>query len=77
VATTERWAVFQALGDTLPAGGFLHSLEILPLITLILTDFTERIGGDFTLLLSEQVSLCNLFKISSISEISGPIFLSW
>jgi hypothetical protein len=34
----------------------------LPLITLILTDFTERIGGDFTHLLSERFILSNLFK---------------
>jgi hypothetical protein len=40
-------------------------------ITLILTDFTERIGGNFIHLSSEQIILFNLFKISSISEISG------
>jgi hypothetical protein len=40
-------------------------------ITLILTDFTERIGGNFIHLPSEQTILSNLLKISSISEISG------
>ena len=29
-----------------------------------LTDLTERIGGDFTHLLGEQIFLSNLFKIS-------------
>ena len=40
---------------------------ISPLIALILTDFTERIGRDFIHLVSEYALLSNLFKISSIS----------
>ena len=42
-----------------------------PLITLILTDFTEGISRDSIHLLIECVFLSNLFKISSISGISG------
>jgi hypothetical protein len=40
---------------------------------LIFTDFTERMMGRFTQLLSKQVILSNLFTISLISEISGFI----
>jgi hypothetical protein len=42
-----------------------------------LTDFTEKIDRNFTHLLSEQLILSNLFKISLISEISGSHLPFW
>ncbi len=40
-------------------------------ITLISTDFTERIDRNFTHFEGELTFLSNLFQISVISEISG------
>ena len=41
--------------------------QFSPPIALILTDFTDRIGGNLTHLLGEQINLFNLFKIIPIS----------
>ena len=40
-------------------------------MTLILTDFTERVGRSLTHFSDEEAVLFKLFKISSISEVRG------
>jgi hypothetical protein len=46
-----------------------------PLISLIFTDFTERLGGSLTHLLSEDRIPCNLLKISEISGSHLPFLV--